>query len=150
MNMWGGSLSRLRYWGQWQSRIIKGRNVKLLILHVNMKANTGRRKREMKKSVTNKTIAFLLVAAMCVSLCTGFTANAQEPSDEIAASQEPAPLPVSNLSDPRIEKDSSMKAGQKVTWDCVWFGSYPQAEVVPSADSYTAVDKSLLKSGDII
>ena len=48
----------------------------------------------MKKSVTNKTIAFLLVAAMCVSLCTGFTANAQEPSDEIAASQEPAPLPV--------------------------------------------------------
>ncbi len=104
----------------------------------------------MKKSVTNKTIAFLLVAAMCVSLCTGFTANAQEPSDEIAASQEPAPLPVSNLSDPRIEKDSSMKAGQKVTWDCVWFGSYPQAEVVPSADSYTAVDKSLLKSGDII
>ena len=37
-----------------------------------------------------------------------------------------------------------------MTWDCVWFGSYPQAEVVSSADSYTAVDKSLLKSGDII
>ena len=104
----------------------------------------------MKKSVTNKTIAVLLVAAMCVSLCTGFTANAQEPSDGIAASQEPAPLSVSNLSNPRIEKDSGMTAGQKVTWDCVWFGSYPQAEVVASKDNYTAVDKSLLKSGDII
>ena len=104
----------------------------------------------MKKSVTNKAIAFLLVAAMCVSLCTGFTANAQEPSDGIAASQEPAPLSVSNLSNPRIEKDSGMTAGQKVTWDCVWFGSYPQAEVVASRDNYTAVDKSLLKSGDIV
>ena len=85
--------------------------MKLLILHVNMKANTGRRKREMKKSVTNKAIAFLLMAAMCVSLCTGFTANAQEPSDGIAASQESAPLSASNLSNPRIET-----AGRKVTW----------------------------------
>ncbi len=99
----------------------------------------------MKKSVTNKAIAFLLMAAMCVSLCTGFTANAQEPSDGIAASQESAPLSASNLSNPRIET-----AGRKVTWDCVWFGSYPQAEVVPSKDNYTAVDKSLQKSGDII
>ena len=37
----------------------------------------------------------------------------------------------------------------KVTWDCIWFGSYPQAEVVPSAN-YTAVNSSYLKSGDII
>lgn len=33
------------------------------------------------------------------------------------------------LQNPRIVKDSSMDAGQKVTWDCVWFGSYPQSEV---------------------
>lgn len=25
-----------------------------------------------------------------------------------------------------------MEAGQKVTWDCVYFGSYPQTEVVES------------------
>lgn len=43
-----------------------------------------------------------------------------------------------------------MEAEQKVTWDCVWFGNYPQAEVVPSTDSYTAVDKNMLESGDII
>ena len=39
------------------------------------------------------------------------------------------------LKDPRIVKDSSMEAGQKATWDCVWFGSYPQSEVVCENDS---------------
>ncbi len=43
-----------------------------------------------------------------------------------------------------------MTAGQKVTWDCVWFGSNPQVVVVPSANDYTAVDESMLKNGDII
>ena len=30
------------------------------------------------------------------------------------------------LKDPVIVKDSSMTSGQKVTWDCIYFGSYPQ------------------------
>ena len=34
-----------------------------------------------KKSVTRKMTAFLLAVAMCVSLCTEFTANAQEVSE---------------------------------------------------------------------
>lgn len=56
------------------------------------------------------------------------------------------------LSDPKIEADSGMTAKQKVTWDCVWFGSYPQAEVVPSSEdyTYTALDENLTKNGDII
>ena len=33
-------------------------------------------------------------------------------------------------SNPRIVEDASMESGQKVTWDCIWFGSYPQSEVV--------------------
>ncbi len=55
-----------------------------------------------------------------------------------------------SLNNPRMVKDSGMQSGQKVTWDCVWFGSYPQAEVVPSADNYTALDQKLLNSGDLI
>ena len=39
------------------------------------------------------------------------------------------------LKDPRIVEDSSMQAWQKVTWDCVWFGSYPQSEVVCETDT---------------
>ncbi len=54
------------------------------------------------------------------------------------------------LKNPRIVADDSMKAGQKVTWDCVWFGSYPQAEVIPGGVEYTALGSSLRREGDVI
>ena len=54
------------------------------------------------------------------------------------------------LSGPRIVQDSSMEAGQKVTWDCIWFGSYPQAEVVPVNEVYTELQENLLQTGDLI
>ena len=53
------------------------------------------------------------------------------------------------LQNPRIIEDSSMEAGQKVTWDCIWFGSYPQAEVVPSGN-YIAIESKYLQEGDTI
>lgn len=34
------------------------------------------------------------------------------------------------VNNPRIVEDSTMQAGQKVTWDCIWFGRYPQTEIV--------------------
>ena len=42
------------------------------------------------------------------------------------------------LNNPRTVADSSMKAKQKVTWDCVWFGAYPQSEVT-SGDIYNTL-----------
>ncbi|TGX98227.1 hypothetical protein E5357_09705 [Hominisplanchenecus murintestinalis] len=54
------------------------------------------------------------------------------------------------LKNPRIVADDSMIADQKVTWDCVWFGRYPQAEVIPSGVEYTALDESLRREGDVI
>ena len=45
---------------------------------------------------------------------------------------------------PQITEDNS-----KVTWSCLWFGSYPQAEVVPSG-KYRTVDSAYLEDGDII
>lgn len=94
----------------------------------------------MKSKVIKRMTALLLTVVMSAGLYTGFTVRAQEPVEKDASS----------LSNPEIVPDSSMEAGQKVTWDCVWFGSYPQAEVVPSAEEYTAVDKSMLREGDII
>ena len=35
-----------------------------------------------------------------------------------------------NLQNPRVTSYSAKKFGQKVTWDYVWFGSYPQTEIV--------------------
>ena len=43
------------------------------------------------------------------------------------------------LNDPRIVVDFSMKSGQKVTWDCIYFGSYPQREVIADEVSYDAI-----------
>lgn len=54
------------------------------------------------------------------------------------------------LKNPRIVADGSMETGQKVTWDCVWFGSYPQAEVIPGGVEYTALDVKLRRDGDVI
>lgn len=47
------------------------------------------------------------------------------------------------------ELKNPVKGDSNTEWDCVWFGSYPQAEVV-SSDAYTALDSSLLQDGDII
>ncbi len=54
------------------------------------------------------------------------------------------------LSNPCIVSDNSMEAGQKVTWDCIWFGSYPQSEVIPANEEYTALKEGLLQNGDLI
>lgn len=39
------------------------------------------------------------------------------------------------IRNPRIKKNTVMDAGQKVTYDCVYFGSYPQSEVVASLEN---------------
>ena len=39
------------------------------------------------------------------------------------------------LDNPVVKDTSQMEAGQKVTWDCIWFGSYPQSEVVCETDT---------------
>ena len=44
-----------------------------------------------------------------------------------------------HLKKPRRVMDPAMASGQKVTWDCVWFGSYPQREVIADESSYDAV-----------
>lgn len=48
------------------------------------------------------------------------------------------------LNNPRIVADWSMESGKKVTWDCVWFGAYPQSEVT-SGDIYNKL--KMLKAG---
>lgn len=34
-----------------------------------------------------------------------------------------------SLSNPQMVEDASMASGGIVTWDCVWFGNYPQNHV---------------------
>lgn len=51
------------------------------------------------------------------------------------------------VNNPRIVPDSSMEAGQKVTWDCIWFGNYPQTEVVLEGSEE---ESRLEKNGSVI
>lgn len=56
------------------------------------------------------------------------------------------------MSAPKIVKNDKMASGQEVTWDSVYFGSYPQAEVVDTEKSknYTEIDSIYRKDGDLI
>ena len=51
------------------------------------------------------------------------------------------------LQSPKIEADNSMQSGQNVTWDCVWFGSYPQTEIIRKGD-YKSLDNNILSYKD--
>ena len=90
----------------------------------------------MKKHF-KKATSVLIAVTLTVSML-----SVQDTNNDVSAASV-------TLQNPRIVSDSSMKAGQKVTWDCIWFGSYPQAEVIPSGE-YTALDSSLLVDGDTI
>ncbi len=94
----------------------------------------------MKKRVVNKMLALLMSVMMCAGVCPGFPVNAQEVTGRAAHS----------LKNPDGDVDPNAVGGYRTTWDCIWFGSYPQAEIVESAEDYAEVDKSGLKSGDII
>lgn len=52
------------------------------------------------------------------------------------------------LKNPKIVKDDSMESGQKVTWDCIYFGSYPQTEIVDKAQTSGVYGKSWEEKGD--
>lgn len=104
------------------------------------------------KKLIRKMTALLLTLAICGGSCIGIDANAQE-IDEKESSQElevsdqseqmmSANVTASDLKNPIIEKDDSMEAGQKVTWDCVWFGSYPQSEITSSDPVYNTLQNA--------
>ena len=106
-----------------------------------MKTSGNRlQKTTKRKNKCKRLLSGILCAALTITAFSGsyFVQPKQAEAKEVT------------LSSPRTVSDNSMKAGQKVTWDCVWFGSYPQAEVVPSSEDYTALDKNLLQKGDLI
>lgn len=80
-------------------------------------------KKQRKHINLSRITAFILSVAMLAGFCP----------QGVSLADIPITLPkvnaAENIRNPRIVKDSSMDAGQKVTWDCVYFGSYPQSEI---------------------
>ena len=57
------------------------------------------------------------------------------------------------LHNPKIEDDSSTESRKKVTWDCLWFGSYPQSQITAEdGEIYTILTNidNWNKNGDVI
>ena len=56
------------------------------------------------------------------------------------------------LRNPKVEDDSSTESGKKVTWDCLWFGSYPQSQITKKdGEIYTTLKNAdnWDKNGDV-
>lgn len=81
----------------------------------------------MKKRKRQSNVSRLVVFMLSVVILTGFCPEGVNIADiPITISKVKA---ADNIGNPRIDKNSSMESGQKVTWDCIYFGSYPQGEV---------------------
>ena len=102
-----------------------------------------------KRREQMKLLKFRSMARKCVSviLATGMILSVL-PQDmrKMAASEKN--VSAATLRNPRIEKDSSLDAGQKVTWDCIYFGSYPQTEIVDKKETSGTYQKSWAETGD--
>lgn len=91
--------------------------------------NRERGGKDMRKIVKNLKIYRLVAWILAITMLAGYVPQGVHfPCFDAFKNMEKVQAETT-LQNPRIVKDSSMDAGQKVTWDCVWFGSYPQSEV---------------------
>ena len=102
-------------------------------------------KKEKRKSPVKK----VLVIIVCLLLAGGIKYYLTGNEQEISTAKKDL------VENPKIVKDTSVEGGKKVTWDCIWFGSYPQTKIVSSSkenDLYSTLEKSngWDKNNDII
>lgn len=113
----------------------------------NVKSEPDNKKQSQPKKFSGKAV---LAVILCILLVGGgvklyFDKREQQIAEQVALKkqQEARKKEVAlkkqqiaeqkkqqyTLHNPKIEDDSSAESGKKVTWDCLWFGSYPQSQV---------------------
>lgn len=102
-------------------------------------------KKEKRKSPVKK----VLVIIVCLLLAGGIKYYSTGNEQEISTAKKDL------VENPQIVKDTSVEGGKKVTWDCIWFGSYPQTKIVSSSkenDLYSTLETAngWDKNNDII
>ncbi|MGN0393827.1 MAG: DUF6273 domain-containing protein, partial [Coprococcus sp.] len=82
------------------------------------------------KKITSIIMAFAMIISLGVAASDGQTVKAAE----------------NTLNGPRTDSNGD------VTYDCIWFGSYPQAEVITTekSENYTEIVSRCLRDGDLI
>lgn len=102
-------------------------------------------KKEKRKSPVKK----VLVIIVCLLLAGGIKYYSTGNEQELSTAKKDL------VENPKIVKDTSVEGGKKVTWDCIWFGSYPQTKIVSSSkenDLYSTLETAngWDKNNDII
>ena len=102
-------------------------------------------KKEKRKSPVKKVLVIIVFLLLAGGIKYYSTGNEQE----ISTAKKDL------VENPKIVKDTSVEGGKKVTWDCIWFGSYPQTKIVSSSkenDLYSTLEKAngWDKNNDII
>lgn len=102
-------------------------------------------KKEKRKNPVKK----VLVIIVCLLLAGGIKYYSTGNEQEISTAKKDL------VENPKIVKDTSVEGGKKVTWDCIWFGSYPQTKIVSSSkenDLYSTLETAngWDKNNDII
>ena len=102
----------------------------------------------MKKKQRNKST--ILKQALSLILVFALTA-AWMPQTATETKAETVSRAVA-LSNPRREEEFSMSARQKTTWDCVYFGRYPQSEITSASNPslYYRLEQEYWGNGDVI
>ena len=89
----------------------------------NVKSEPDNKKQSQPKKFSGKAV---LAVILCILLVGGGVKLYSDKREQQIAEQKKRQYTLHN---PKIEDDSSVKSGKKVTWDCLWFGSYPQNQV---------------------
>lgn len=102
-------------------------------------------KKEKRKSPVKKVLAIIV----CLLLAGGIKYYSTGNEQEISTAKKDL------VENPKIVNDTSVEGGKKVTWDCIWFGSYPQTKIVSSSkenDLYSTLETAngWDKNNDII
>ena len=93
----------------------------------------------MRKIVKNLKIYRLVAWILAITMLAGYVPQEVHfPCFDAFKNMEKVQAETT-LQNPKIVEDFYMDSGQTVTWDCVWFGSYPQSEV--TAEDGAVYDK---------
>lgn len=79
----------------------------------------------MKEKQKNKS----KILKRAMSLILAFALAAAGTPQTVTEAKAQTTARAASISNPRREEEFSMEARQKVTWDCIYFGRYPQSEI---------------------
>ena len=118
----------------------------------NVKSESDNKKQSQSKKFSGKAV---LAVILCILLVGGGVKLYSDKREQqiVEKKKEALKKQLYILHNPKIEDDSSTESGKKVTWDCLWFGSYPQSKITKKdGDIYTTLKNTdnWDKNGDAI